>query len=295
MTSAIELLATSHGGQFVAAGLSERFVEIWNLESGQRTAELNTILDFGGKRLAISGNEATCVTGAWTTGIAAYDIETRTLLWHRKDIKHIQQVSVSADSSSIYCGLEEQKLLVLDITSGRTRGTLLGVRRVVDTPFSNALLLVTTRDCPSHLVRGSVEFEIERLSFSVLDAVFGSNFLCISEVRGPVRCFDLQTGKEFWRFNPKPGTNVGKLGYHAETSRFFGTLANYEEGGPRMLLQFMNGTPRTVVSIGEVWASQFCLSGAALVTSSGQVFNTADGSVMRTLNFPERQPSSAAN
>lgn len=86
----IRQIACSHDGPIVAVAEFERFVQIWNVESQRCIAKVETTLDFGGRRLAITRDGLGCVVGAYHVhGVALYETKSGTEVWRRKDLKGI--------------------------------------------------------------------------------------------------------------------------------------------------------------------------------------------------------------
>jgi hypothetical protein len=63
-STAIRQLATSRTGRVLAAAEFERVVHLYDLTTSGHLRTLDTILDFGGDRLAISNDGKTLVVGA---------------------------------------------------------------------------------------------------------------------------------------------------------------------------------------------------------------------------------------
>src|SRR5882724_12685751 len=92
--TAVRQLATSRRGNVFAAGEFERGVHLYDLLTLERLRTIDTTLDFGGRRLAISNDGSTLIAGAYQVhGIAAYSCDTGKELWRRKDLKKVQQIN----------------------------------------------------------------------------------------------------------------------------------------------------------------------------------------------------------
>ena len=64
----IRQLTASRTGSFIAAGEFKQTVHIWDVCDRRFIRTLSTPLDFGGKRMAISTDGRTCVTGSYADG-----------------------------------------------------------------------------------------------------------------------------------------------------------------------------------------------------------------------------------
>ena len=88
--SAIRHLAACDGGSLIAAAHFESKVQIWDWHDARQIGELETILDFGGRRLALAAGGSICITGSWTQGLAAYLVPNGECLWRRSDLVRVQ-------------------------------------------------------------------------------------------------------------------------------------------------------------------------------------------------------------
>src|SRR5580693_1986124 len=104
--SAIQELAIIDEPPIAAASFLETRVQIWSWKTSQLLGEFETILDLGGQRLALTPNGRMCIAGSYRHGLAAYSVTDGHLLWHRKDLRKVQLVNLSASGSEIYCGDE---------------------------------------------------------------------------------------------------------------------------------------------------------------------------------------------
>ena len=90
-------IAIARARPVAALAAFESQVAIWDLQTLRRTIEFETVLDFGGRRLALSSDGSCCIAGAYNRdGVAAYDTNTGRVLWSRRDLKKVQYVSFSA-------------------------------------------------------------------------------------------------------------------------------------------------------------------------------------------------------
>jgi outer membrane protein assembly factor BamB len=282
--SLIRQLAVPGSGIIIAGALFEHHVMLFDLHTGRLTSRFDTIVDFGGKRLAIDSQGAVCVAAGWTKGVAAYRATSGETLWHRKDLRHAQYLNVSGDGCTVYCGLDQKALQVLDAATGRTEERLPGVSRIIESRFSRARLL--NRPKAAYQIRGKGDFEIERLSFGLLHAEFGEDLLCISEVGGPVRCIDCTTGHVIWNYDPGQDHHVLHVGYRNDNSAFYGIRWNYAKGGPFLLVRMQDGKAETINSVANAFTAEFCLDGTRLVTSAGVLFDSSDGVERMQLILP---------
>lgn len=183
----------------VALGAFERQVEVWNYQSGQRVSAFDTVLSFGGQRLAISKDGDRVLAAAWARyGLACYDAETGKLIWQRRDLKKVQAITLSKDGASAFCGIDSRPCLSIAISNGIEHRSFRGARHRVES--SNSEFAVVDRARPEVFgPDGRRRFKIVRTTFAVLAWAICSQSLLLSEAGGPVRCLDLPTGEELWR------------------------------------------------------------------------------------------------
>jgi hypothetical protein len=112
---------------FLTAEFEHR-VRLWSFADHSLTAELDTVLDFGGQRLALCGAETPIVVaGAWERhGICGYAPDG-TRLWQRKDLRQPQHISPAAGGALVVACFDQRPLHVLDAVSGETRATVRAV------------------------------------------------------------------------------------------------------------------------------------------------------------------------
>src|SRR5947209_6994529 len=124
----IRQLAASRRGEVIAAAEFERTVHVYDLSTLERLRTIETTLDFGGRRLAISSDGQTIIAGAYyVDGIAAYSGGTGVELWRRKDLKKVQQIELSSDDSHVLCCFETRSCEILNTKSGKSGQSLRGV------------------------------------------------------------------------------------------------------------------------------------------------------------------------
>lgn len=142
---AIRHFASTWSGSVIAAGEFERTVHVWDLNGPCRLATFPTILDFGGKRLAVTPEGTNCIAAAYhVEGIAAYAVPEGREIWRRKDLKKTQTLRVSLDGRRVYACLERRGCQVLHRETGRTLKAWAGVRDVWESPYEPLMLLEKT-------------------------------------------------------------------------------------------------------------------------------------------------------
>ncbi len=178
-------LAASYAGPVMAIGEFEKTVHLWNVAEPKCLGTLDTVLDFGGDRLAVTGDGKQVVAGSWTKGVAAYCTTSLNAQWHRKDLKHPQYIRISVDDKRIICCLDTKPCQELDRSTGETIRTFRGVRELWESPYDPVRLVVNlNRRRFLQTLDGEKLFEIPKETFAILSTAFSPGFVCTSESGG---------------------------------------------------------------------------------------------------------------
>jgi WD40 repeat protein len=238
IASAIRHIAPAHYGEIVATALFEKTVSLWDTSTGNRVSEFETILSFGGTRLALSRAEGACLAAAYKIhGLACYNTPIGKLRWQRKDLKKIQQIVVKPDEKYVYCCFDEGSCQLIEVATGKTTERIRGLRRIwLDSRYGFQLRKSSNLSVVDS--SGKQSFKIEPNSFAVLDAAFSKNNLAISEAGADVRIFDLSSGQEVLRYAQPRNHHILELSSSAHGPAFYGVQWNYNDGGPKSLLRF---------------------------------------------------------
>jgi outer membrane protein assembly factor BamB len=285
----IRHLATSFSGSVVAAGEFERTVHVWDLAATRHLATFDTVLSFGGKRLAITGDGECCIAAAYhVEGVAAYSASTGAEVWHRKDLKKAQTIRFGHDDRRVYCCFDKNSCHVLSRETGKTIKTWPGVRDVWESPYE-PLMLVEKGTLVLRTPDEKKVTTIARETFAVLRIAFAPGVVCISESTGPLRCLDTKTGEEAWRYAQK-GQHFLQLAYAEEARCFVGVCWPYERGGQHRLLRFgpESGQVSEVSELGQSGDFAFCQRGSCLLSSDGLVIDSVTARRLLGLRFPVR-------
>ena len=283
-------LATSADGDILAAALFEHTVLLWNTTTGDCISQFETVLDFGGIRLALSEAESACLAAAYYVhGLACYDTPSGALRWQRCDLKKVQQIVVTADGRHAYCCLEDRPCQIVSISNGETTDKLRGVRGIwIDTQSG----LQLHESAKLTVVDGQKKvFRIVPDSFAVLDASFSHNRLAVSESGADVRIFDLSSGHEVLRHTQPKNHHILELSSVPDDSVFHGVQWNYNEGGHKLLLRLSADAEESEIirDLGEPAEVSFCHGGRWLVTSEGGLIDCRSGETLRRFDFPQAE------
>ncbi len=302
-SSGIRDLAIARTGSTLAASEFEHIVHIYDIRSGRKCSQFDTVMDFGGRRLAITQDGSLCAVGAYHIhGIAAYESQDGRQVWQRKDLKKVQALSLSKDGSALFAFFEVGPAHVLDVWTGVTKDKLRGVSGIVESPFTDAKF-VNHNGRPEVLNQGrSVRFGPEYYVDQMFrDACFAEDCLVFGRASFPggprldpsglvvdTFCYSLVDDRVLWKHSTPRGFNVLNRGYVAERGEVL--LVTWPvEGGERRLVRIDGDTGRVraeYILRGVLARTVFAKEGTLLVTSSGDVVDTSDGHVVRVLPFP---------
>lgn len=198
----ISHLATSTDGDLFATATFERSVTVWSLKQRQLVAAFNTVLDFGGVRLAMAGGERPkVIAGAYLVhGVAGYDALSGEIVWHRKDLKGVQQVSVCEETRKVAVGLERGPLHVLDLETGETFFTFRGAKSAAIDP--SGIFLVGKKWVAMANLDGSSRWRVRVEFWGSFQARIAPHGVLVTLLGGKgTVCFDLASGREKWIYS----------------------------------------------------------------------------------------------
>lgn len=288
-------IAPAAKAPIAAVGQFERDVTIWDLDSPRPISAFSTVLDFGGRRLALTPDGSRCLAAAYHVhGLACYDSRSGDLVWARRDLKKIQRVGASIADEVVMCFFDAGPAQVLRVSDGETVERIRAVRDVHQSVFSKVDLF--EKSALDVRARGGSRLaSIPRSTFALLSACFSPSELVISESGGPVRFFELPSGKESWRYEPEAGRHVLELTYSQSQCAFFGVEWPYQHGGPMVLLRLESDEQAvdSVAVLGTPAKTAFCRQGEHLLTSSGHLLEvrTLRATTLRGFTFRDAPPN----
>lgn len=284
--TAIRHIACPYGSNTMfATGEWEHTVSVWSFEKRRELATFNTVLDSGGRRLAlVLEPRPIVVAGAFQRyGIWGYDALTGEPLWARRDLKKVQHLQ-PFPNGRVAAGFDLRSLQILEAATGETVSKLRGLeelhvgsdaRYAIGVPHSG-YEWVGLYD----LEAGKRMWQVALSSFTILDAALGRETLAFCEVTSAVRCLAYD-GVEQWRWTSPSGEHVRSLSWSERADRFVGVLDPYEENGNAVLVGFdAAGDLASAIDIGEVVAADFMAGGDRLVVSTLDVEGMSEGLVL---------------
>jgi hypothetical protein len=190
----------SNDGSFVAVGSVDKDVCVIRVADNRRYDLPGVSYDFGGHRLAVDPQSGTLFSGAYhNTGIAAYEIETGNRLWHRRDLKKVQEIAYDSRHAVVYCAFKGRAAKPLNARDGRERRSIRGLEGFHFSKDSSVGVFELDDVRLENRVAGATHI-LPRQSWGVLDVAFAAKAVVLSWVGGPVVSYNAQTGEELWRY-----------------------------------------------------------------------------------------------
>jgi hypothetical protein len=280
--SAIRHITVSEKRPILAAGLFESTVQVWSWETREQLGQFETILDFGGERLILSGDAETCVAGSWKRGIAAYSVPDGKMLWHRKELSRVQRMA-RRSGMEIYCSFDKRPLLTLDAKSGKNLEMIADASAAFQSRLHSYRLLVLGK---KYLVQGDNQLEIRAHSFTIWGAAFSQDSVCISEPDAGIRCIALDSGEELWRHE---GLESDVITFNETDGQFYCVAQRKPSTQGCSLIRLAKNLVECdqVTALGQSAKMVFDPTGKVLIASDGRVRDTSTGSLLTRLDFPQ--------
>lgn len=278
----IRHIATSYGGQTIALAEFEKRVQVFDIKSMQVISEFDTILDFGGRRLAISEDGKICICGCWARhGICAYETKTGNLLWQRIDLKRVQQIQIlHADNTKFFAQFEVGTSRILDINTGLDIEKISSAKYIFNSRYleidiigKSSKIQIMDRETKK------IKAKIERQNFATLDLNIADNCFVTSESGGPLSCYDILSGQLKWRIPISEDGHFLRVAFNEELDHYLGVSWPFMESGNKKL-KYINkdsGKIENEVIIGCPTETEFALNGSVLVTSDREIIDLKSG------------------
>jgi hypothetical protein len=121
-------------------------------------------------------------------------------------------------------------------------------------------------------------------NLAILHVAFGDDSVCVSEVGGGTRCFDLQNGLERWAWAGGSSEHVTRLGYNVRAGRYYG-IVHVIASGEKALMKLDGDGTHERFALGTPVDTEFCLDSEVLILSDGRAIATASGKLLRRLEL----------
>lgn len=289
LASAIRELAASKNSLSIAAAFFESTVQVWDVRTRTMTSQFPTLFCLGARNLALAPNAATLVVGlsAAHGQVAAYEVPSGKKVWERA-IAYPSSLRFDPGGQSILCSNNRKSVLRLETRTGATIQTINGVRRYIEGPNGEVLVVPAGKEKDGYqLNAGGRTFHIRRTSSALLDAVFSPDSVCVTETKGPVRCISRDDGSLRCMFDFGTESHVPRLHYSPKLGVFWGILQNLNRPNFRHLIRFdvASGAYERICDLNS-WEEVFLDATDQLITSSGEIRDLSNGAVTGQLTFP---------
>ena len=206
----------SRDGAYVAVGIcklgdnTKPEVCVIRVSDSKRFDLPDVSYDYGGRRLEIDPETRMLFSGAYyKTGIAAYDFESGTTVWERRDLKQLGELAYDAFEGVVYC-LCERRTVLLTKTAGKERAY--HTRGLKDVFFGKDPNLAVFHAAQTKLLNRAAKTEhvLPKATGNILRVAFTQTAAVITWVAGPVIAYALESGRLLWTYKPD-GTHAYSL------------------------------------------------------------------------------------
>ncbi len=206
----------SRDGAYVAVGIcklgdnTKPEVCVIRVSDGERFDLAEVSYDYGGRRLEIDPESRTLFSGAYySAGIAAYDFESGTTVWERRDLKQLGELAYDAFENVLYCVCERRTVL-LTKSAGKERAY--HSRGLKDVFFGRDRNLAVFDAAQVKLLNrlSKTEHILPKATGNILRVAFTESAAVLAWVTGPVTAYALENGQLLWTYKPD-GTHAYSL------------------------------------------------------------------------------------
>jgi len=293
----IRHIAVSESTPVFAVGAFEHDVTVWDYTQRRKVAELKTILDFGGERLAIYNRESPLlIAGNYNRyGICAYNLSPPgKIAWWRRDLKKPQMISVSERLGLISSSFDNATLQLLDVTTGATIRKFRSAFQCYFGPLDDEVILAESFGevwsasiksgrtiCKFPVQRGAIDVaqSEDSILISDLGETDDSAKPIIQVAPARLLCYT-RDARLLWQVDAAPGTGFWRTVWCPELRLWFAVDEPYEHGPKKVKAFTPEGRLAHEAIIGDVSETEFFLQGQCLITSNGEVLELPSLSVL---------------
>jgi hypothetical protein len=275
-------------------GLSDHYpVDVWSLPNPTLLSRFDTVVDFGGRRLALATKQGRLLVVAAAydrLGLAGYDAMTGERLWQRTELKRSQRVSPAGEL--VTASFDRGPTHVLDGSTGMTVATVQGARGFWHSRHGSLGVAARAGHLAGFDTAGWRELWRVRIDgFAVLDAAFSPEAVLASEVVDmgvgdqpaalcSVYCVDL-SGTLLWHYESPQSANCPALGWDLEARTWVGVEVDVDGRKADTLIRWSPGGDvisrvGLVRSLGTYW---FLPTGRRMISHCREVMDTRTGRV----------------
>jgi hypothetical protein len=218
-----------------------------------------------------------------TYGLAGYSSQDGQEVWRRKDLKQVQDVTVSELEDWVFCGRESGAAHLVKASTGENLETLTGVKAVFPSPFDRTVI-VAARNLELHSPLGTRLGGVKRAGKFLKTCAFSHSEFIVSE-EDSIRCFDLKSQGLLWAHPLGADAFFPCIVFQEDSGCFIGLESHTQ------FVSFEARTGRICRRVMPVRApgmmARFCHRGTELLTIGLLLFSTETGAVVQDLATPE--------
>lgn len=277
-------------GSVLAKANHDGQVQIWNPYAGTLLSDFKTVHD-GLSRLAVGARGQRIFAANWRDGgdggVACYEVASGQPVWHRTDIAQVQTMEFSPRGDRVWCEIESRPVHCLDGRTGSTLAVMENVEQVFDSPFTPHTLLF--RSCDMALETGNHSVTMPRCG-RPKSVAFSPEAVYVAELfPSLVRCFDIETGEERWRYQCPDDHFLQSISLQPDGFLYCtqpsGQGGRAERKTVLIRLALDSGFCTEVCRTDSTVRPGNAFGNAILVTRIGEVFSVATGVSLRRLAF----------
>ena len=265
-------------GELISVAAFERTVSTWSLSRKELVGTVDTILDFGGRRLlpAMLGNQPLVCVANWAQGVRTYEANTGQELWSRRDLFGTQKLVIACYKHEpvLMTVRDSATLCVLKLADGRDIAELdICDGAYLDSEFKQ-LYLTKTNQIIAYESLSDRSLWRSALSKPILDVALGHEYIVISEMLGVLSCLESRSGRCVWKWRCEDASHCLRLSWNKTHSVWIAVVCPYRRSAASYLVVLSAAgvvlDKQSLLMRGPTDCS-FTPSGDLLALSSGQV------------------------
>jgi hypothetical protein len=242
-------------------------------------------------RVSFSTEADACVVGSWSKGLTAYRISTGKVLWRNRRVTHFSALEVHPSGVVLLSGLDPGGCAVLNLSCGEVLKRCENASKVFLSPSGSFWVYLTIdRKLELECKERSQTWTFEWPAFTVLSVAFGGQLLIASTPDGALATYRLDRpelvklesfGTELSSFRP--------VAYDEQNGGVLALGFDYHREAKCALfaLDAQLGCPRVLKVFRAVFGAAFLARNSLMVTTSGELYSTADGTLLNKIDWSE--------
>jgi outer membrane protein assembly factor BamB len=285
--------AVSEDGRFAVVVDCDATAHVLHLEQRGVVGRFSVSWDNGGSRVALSSDGKVCATGTYGRGgTAGYALPSGRPLWHRPELTRVQRIVCDPRQGNFIVARQDRRAACVAADNGNPIRELGHVRKCVASLHDDmwlidgrSLKVVASTNLTTRVV-------LQRGGFSMLAGCLSPTAAYVSECAGPLRAFDLKSGRMKWLVACDK-EHWTCLAYSHSTDCVYAFRYAYETAGPTHLDAFDPETGdlrRTVIVPGAGPGGCFFRDATRAFVRGETILDTATGEVVVSLGAIGEMP-----